>query len=183
MWNTLLSIWHLRIFPPLIVLQPFWLSSGSFNKPSIAILSLFLFSFILLLFLIDWWLVYSVGLIFVICQHELAIGAHMPPPPTFSPLPPRLSQSPSSGSLSYTARSHWPPVLRMLAHMPPCCAPFIPPSPTSPPLVHKSAVCVCLLHCCSASRCISTFPLDAVDTVKIRCLFFFLACFPLCSRL
>ena len=58
------------------------------------------------------WLLYSVGLISVIQQHELAIGVHMSPPSwiSFPPLtlshPSRLFQSPCLSSLSHTANFH-----------------------------------------------------------------------------
>ena len=73
------------------------------------------YSFILknYLFLIDWCLLYNIGLISVIHQHELTIGIRISPPSWISLPPPahshpsRLLQSPSLSSLSHTANSHW----------------------------------------------------------------------------
>ena len=71
---------------------------------------LFLF---LYLYLIDWWLLYSISVISVIHQHELTIGWPMSPPSWISHLPPAhfhpsgLLQSPSLSSLGHTAISCW----------------------------------------------------------------------------
>ena len=68
------------------------------------------------LFLIDWWLVYNIGLISVIHQHELTIINHMSPlswishPPPAHSHPSRLFQSPGLSFLSHTADSHWPSI-------------------------------------------------------------------------
>jgi len=94
-------------------------------------------SFKILFILIDWWLLYNIGLISVIYQHELAIGVHVSPPSwTFLP-PPTLSypssllQNPSLGSLSCTVNFQWLSISHMVVYMLPCYSlhssyPFLP---------------------------------------------------------
>ena len=47
--------------------------------------------YLFLIFIFNWWLVYSIGLISVIQQHELTIGIHMSPPSWISLPPPAHS--------------------------------------------------------------------------------------------
>ena len=78
------------------------------------------------LFLMDWRLLYNIGLISAIHRHELAIPIHMSPPPwTFRPPPTlshpcRLLQSPGLSSLSHTANSYWLIILHMIVYMLSC---------------------------------------------------------------
>ena len=105
-----LFIAHLREQPPIALL--FLFSFPPFFKLFFQLYLLYLFIFncqlyhFLYLFLIDWWLLYNIGLFSVIYQHELTIGVHTPPPSSISLLSPthshpsRLLQSPSLSSLS-----------------------------------------------------------------------------------
>ena len=98
----------------------------------------FLFSFLIYLFLIEGQLLYNIGLISAIRQHELAIGVHMSPPSWTSLLPPTLSypsrflQSPWLSPLSHTAN-----FCRLCVSYTIVCAsmllcPLTSPSPSSP---------------------------------------------------
>ena len=77
------------------------------------------------IFLIDWWMLYNIGLISAIYHHELAIRIHMSAPSWVSLLPPaqshcsRLLQSPSLSSLSHIAP--WAVYLQMSVYKLPCC--------------------------------------------------------------
>ena len=82
-------------------------------------------------------------------QHESAIGGIRYPhfllkfPPTSFPIPPLyvVTEPPSLSSLSPTAHFRWLSILHMIVHM--LFHPYIQPSPTSPPRVHKSILYVC----------------------------------------
>ena len=101
--------------------------------------------------LIDWWLLYNIGLISATYQHELAIDVHMSPP-SWTSLPPpilshpsRLLWNPGLSSPSHRANFHWPSALHMIVYMLPCYSlqssqPLLPPSA----FVHKSVLCVCI---------------------------------------
>ena len=107
------------------------------------------------LFLIDWWLLYNIGLISVTHQHELPIGVHMSPPSWICLPPPillhpsRLLQNPSLSSLSHIANSHWLSILHMVVYMLPCYSLH-----SSHPLLPLRNLCpevcfLCLhLYCC-----------------------------------
>ena len=90
------------------------------------------------LFLIDWWLVYNIGLISALYHYELTIIVHMSfpswislPPSTHSHLS-RLLQSPHLISLSHTANPHWLfTYVSIYESM--LLFPLISPSPSSPP--------------------------------------------------
>ena len=82
----------------------------------------FFFFFFKYLFLIDWWLIYNIGLISAIRQHELTkVNSYVLPlcPPSWISLPPltpshtsRLLRSLSLRSLSPIASSHWHMLVR-----------------------------------------------------------------------
>ena len=93
------------------------------------------------LFLIDWWLVYNIGLISVIHQHELTLGVHLSPP-----LESPLHLPPIPTPLGYYRAPVWVPwVIQQIptgclftnvgVHASMLLSPFISPSPScSPPL-------------------------------------------------
>ena len=82
-------------------------------------------------------------------QHESAIGgiSYLPSllklPPTSFPIPAPyvVTELPSLSSLSPTAHFHWLSILHMIVLM--LFHPYIQPSPSSPPRVHKSILYVC----------------------------------------
>ena len=127
-----------------------------------------LFFYYVYLLFIDWWFPYNIGLISVTHQHELAIGVHTSspfwislPPPTPSH-PSRLSQSPSLGSLSHIAHSHWLPIYIcwcICFHAALSIHPTLSFLPLT--LVRKCSLCLCL-HGCPANRFISTIFLDSI---------------------
>ena len=67
-------------------------------------------------------MLYSIGLIFVMHQHELSIGIHISPPswtslwPPTLPHPSRLLQSTGDSFLSHIASSHWLSILHMVLY-------------------------------------------------------------------
>ena len=107
--------------------------------PSYLLFQLIFFDLKNYLFLIDWWLVYNIGLMSVIHQHELTIGVHLSPPSWISLPPPahshlpRLLQSPRPSSLSHTANSHWYQLTCVSVYAFMLFSPFISPCPSSPP--------------------------------------------------
>ena len=63
-------------------------SHSLFRKPLQTLWHFFVCLFFKYLFFIDWWLIYSIGLISIIQHYELTIGVHMSPPSWISlPLP------------------------------------------------------------------------------------------------
>ena len=113
-------------------------------------------------------LLYNIGLIAAIHQHESAIGIHMSPlswtslpPPILSHLS-RLLQSPSLTSLRY---SKFPLAFYFIyssVYTSLLLFPSVSPSPSSPPSCPQ--VCfLCLRHdCFSTNRFISTIFLDSI---------------------
>ena len=120
------------------------------------------------LFLRDWWLLYNIGLISAICQHELASGVHMSPP-SWTSLPPpalshpsRLLQNPSLSSLSHTANFHWLSILYMIVYLLTCCSlhSSYPLLPSFCPCPWVCSLWLCLNYC-PVNIFISTIFLDS----------------------
>ena len=102
-------------------------SHSLFRKLLQTLWHVFVCLFFKYLFFIDWWLIYSIGLISIIQHYELTIGVHMSPPSWISlPLPThsqpsRLFQSPVW--VPWVRRKFPLAIyLRILVYLHPCCS-------------------------------------------------------------
>ena len=112
-------------------------------------------------------MLYHIALVSEIHQHESAISVHMPPPsgPPFHlpPQPTPLGCHRVSGlsSLHHTADSHWLSILHTIMCMFQCYS--LNSSHALFPSLCQQVCSLCLhLHCCPASRSLSTIFLDSI---------------------
>ena len=143
------------------------------------------------LFLIDWWLVYNIGLISIMHQHELTPGVHTSPPPE---PPSHLPPPAHSHLLGYSRGPVWAP--RVTQQVPTGClfthagahastllSPRISPSPSSSPSVSISLFSMSTSPQLPCEYTHQYHPSRFHIHVLIYAIYFSLTHFSLCNRL